>query len=217
MSRLSLRSLTATATFFAVAVGVVQLLNPQRDYRPPLSSPKFDPVTVLLFQIPLLLYRNIIPKSVPMKYYKSVSAFMIAVHFGFGLALAGMLRPSKIQNFLALPMSPNFDPALAFAAVGSLLPNVLAWVTHIRSAEKPVFSRKFQLPLNDEIDWKMVVGSAIFGVGWGSLGICPATGLVMMGGFVEQWRTIGSWVLGMSVGRLMIPSWVSMVSLFRRT
>lgn len=206
MSRLSLRSLTATATFFAVAVGVVQLFNPQRDYRPPVGSPKFDPITVLLLQIPLLLYRYIVPKSIPQKYYKLVSAFVIAVHFAFGLALAGMLQPSKIQNFLALPMSPHFDPALAFVAVGGLLPNILAWVTQIRSAEKPLFSSKFQFPLNDEIDWKIVVGSAIFGVGWGWLGICPAPGVVMMGGFVEQWKTIGSWVLGMSVGRLAIPS-----------
>ncbi len=59
-------------------------------------------------------------------------------------------------------MSPNFDPALAFVAVGSLLPNILAWVRQIRFAEKPLFSSKFQLPLNDEIDWKMVLGSAIF-------------------------------------------------------
>ena len=103
-------------------------------------------------------------------------------------------------------MSPNFDPALAFVAVGGLVPNILAWVTQIRSAEKPLFSTKFQLPLNNEIDWKMVVGSAIFGVGWGWLGMCPAPVLVLMGGFVEQWRTIGSWVLGMSVGRLVIPS-----------
>jgi uncharacterized protein len=206
MSRLSLRSLTATATFFGVAVGVVQLLNSQKGYRPPVGSPKFDPVTVLLFQIPLLLYRYILPKSVPQKYYKSVSSFMIAVHFAFGLTLAGMLQPSKIQNFPALPMLPNFDPSLAFVAVGSLLPNILAWLTQIRSAEKPLFSSKFQFPLNDEIDWKLVVGSAIFGVGWGWLGICPAPGLVMMGGFGEQWRTISSWILGMSVGRLAIPS-----------
>ena len=67
LSRLSLRSLTATATFFAVAVGVVQLLNPQRDYRPPVGSPKFDPVIVLLLQIPLLLYRYILPKSIPQR------------------------------------------------------------------------------------------------------------------------------------------------------
>src|SRR5216117_3153533 len=63
------------------------------------GSPKFDPVTVLLLQIPLLLYRYVLPKRIPEKYYKLVSSFMIALNFAFGLALAGMLQPSKIQNF----------------------------------------------------------------------------------------------------------------------
>src|SRR5947207_6425325 len=113
MSRLSLRSLTATATFFAVAVGVVQFLNPQQGHRSVSGSPQFDPVAVLLLQIPLLLYRYVLPKRILQKYYKLVSSFMVAVHFAFGLGLAGMLQPSKIQNFLALPMSPNFDTTLA--------------------------------------------------------------------------------------------------------
>ena len=64
MSRLSLRSLTATATFFAVAVGVVQFLNPQQGHRSVSGSPQFDPVAVLLLQIPLLLYRYVLPKRI---------------------------------------------------------------------------------------------------------------------------------------------------------
>ena len=205
LSRLSLRSVTATMTFFAVAVGTVQLLNPQR-FHPSAGSPKFDLGAILLMQIPLLFYRYIIPQNVPPNWYQSVSSFMIAVHFAFGLAVAGMLRPSKIQNFLALPMSPNFDLSLAFVAVGVLLPNILAWVTHVRSAGKPLFNTSFEIPSRTEIDWKLAVGSAIFGVGWGWSGICPGPGLVMLGGYMLQWRTIGSWVFGFSVGRLIIPN-----------
>ena len=205
ISRLSLRSVTATATFFAVAVGVVQLLNPQQGSHPPSTSPTLDPAVLLLLQLPLLFYRYIIPKFVSQKWYQSVSSFVIAIHFAFGLALAGMLQPSKIQNFLILPLSPKFDPALLFVAIGGLLPNIVAWITQIRFSEKPLFNSKFFLPSTNNIDWKLVGGSAIFGVGWGWLGVCPGPGLVLFGGFVEQWRTIGGWVLGMAIGRLMIP------------
>ncbi len=65
--------------------------------------PKFDPITVLFLQIPLLLYRYILPKGIPQKYYKSISSFMIAIHFAFGLALSGMLQPSKVQKFSSPP------------------------------------------------------------------------------------------------------------------
>jgi hypothetical protein len=75
MSRLSLRSVTATATFFAFAVGIVQLLNPQHGSHPPSLHPSLDPTTVLLLQLPLVFYRYMIPKLVAQKWYESVSSF----------------------------------------------------------------------------------------------------------------------------------------------
>ena len=204
MSRLSVRSTIATITFFATAVAV-HLLHPGQ--QPPRIVPQqFKALTVLLLQIPFLFYRFIIPALAPKKWYQNISSFAVAVHFALGLALAGMLQPSKIQNFLALPMSPNFDPSLAFVAIGGLVPNVLAWTTQLRYASKPVFGAKFSLPDTDGIDWKLIVGSIIFGAGWGWSGICPGPGIVLEGAFVERWRSIGTWILGMSVGRLITPS-----------
>lgn len=76
---------------------------------------------------------------------------MIAIHFAFGLGLAGMLPVFKIQNFLALPFSPNFDLPLAFVAIGSLLPSLLDWITQSRHAEKPLFNARFCLPTTEGI------------------------------------------------------------------
>jgi uncharacterized protein len=202
ISRLSPRSIAATATFFAVAVGVVQLLHPQGPRAP--STTKFDPIAVLLMQLPFVFYRYIIPKIIPPTHYKSVSSFAIAVHFAFGLALAGMLQPSKIQGFLLLPFSPGFDPSLLFVAVGGLLPNLLAWIAYLRHLEKPLFSPKFALLADNAIDLKLIVGSAIFGAGWGASGICPGPGLVLTGAFAEKWKSTGSWVLGISLGGLLV-------------
>jgi uncharacterized protein len=203
VSRLSPRSVAATATFFATAVGLTQFRNP--------SGPSFVPVTLsrnaiillLVFQLPLLLYRFVIPYVTPKNLYKAVSSFVIALHFGFGLALAGMLQPSKIQNFLALPFSPNFDPSLLFVAIGGLLPNLLTWVTYLRDMPRPKFSEKFEIPQRFEIDWTLIVGSVLFGLGWGWLGVCPGPGIVLEGAFPDEWKSVGLWLLGLTVGRFL--------------
>jgi uncharacterized protein len=129
-----------------------------------------------------------------------VSSFFIAVHFAFGLSLAGMLQPSKIQNFLVLPFSSTFDPSLAFVAVGGVLPNIIAWLTRIRYAKKPIWTDSFQLPSKKDVDWILILGSVIFGIGWGWLGICPGPGVVMQGAFMDQGKSVGLWGLGMTVG-----------------
>jgi uncharacterized protein len=206
ISRLSLRSIVASATFFSVAVGVM-LFN-QSTLRPSrwsFSLPQERSLTTLLaLQIPVLLYRYIIPKSVPRQWYKIVSSFTIAVHFAFGLALGGMLQPSKIQNFLVIG-SPTFDPSLAFLAIGGLLPNLVAWIRYLRNTEKPVYADTMEIPTNTTIDGGLIFGSAIFGLGWGLLGICPGPGIVVEGAFTEGWRSIGMWILGFSVGGLVVP------------
>jgi uncharacterized protein len=201
ISRLSIRSLAATATFFTTAVGVVHFANLSRSFPSPPENPKFDLVVVTVFQLPLMAYRYIIPATVPKEWYKIVSSFFLAMHFAFGLALSGMLRPSKIQNFLALPFSPNFDPALAFVAIGGLLPNLVVWVAGGRYFEKPLYADKFDLPKGNVINWKLILGSVIFGVGWAADGICPGPGLVNFAAYDQGWKTIAAWTAGMTVGR----------------
>jgi uncharacterized membrane protein YedE/YeeE len=118
-----------------------------------------------------------------------------------------MLQPSKIQNFLVLPFSPSFDPSLAFVAAGGLVPNIISWSQWIRDSPKPVYGDKFDLPSKKDVDWQLIVGSVLFGVGWGWLGICPGPGLVVLPSvFIDQLSGIVSWVLGLSVGGLLVPN-----------
>jgi uncharacterized protein len=205
ISRLSIRSILATATFFATAVGVVQYTGTPGPSVPP--STNFGYTTVALLQIPFLFYRYIIPETIPKQYYKSISSFVIAVHFALGLALAGMLQSSKIKNFLILPFSSSFDPSLALVAVGGLSPNLLAWLVQVRYAEKPKWASKFDLS-TEQVDWSLFWGSVVFGAAWGWLGICPGPGIVLEGAFVEQWN-IGFWILGFPMGRLLPVSFQS--------
>jgi uncharacterized protein len=201
----------ATVTFFSTAVAVVKFNGTSPSISSPSSpttpSASVDIPTLLLLQLPLLVYRYVIPNSVPKRWYKPISSFFIALHFSFGLALAGMLQPSKIQNFLVLPFSPSFDPSLAFVAIGGLVPNIISWSQWIRDSDKPVYGAKFDLPSKGDVDWQLIVGSVLFGVGWGWLGICPGPGLVVLPSvFIDQLSGIGSWVLGLSVGGLLVPN-----------
>jgi uncharacterized protein len=115
-----------------------------------------------------------------------------------------MLQASKIQNFLALPFSSSFDPSLALVAVGGLLPNLITWITYIRNAEKPVYSDKFDIP-KKKVDRKLILGSILFGIGWGGLGICPGPGLVLSTALAKGWQAIGIWVIGFSLGGFVSP------------
>lgn len=209
ISRLSWRSIIATATFFSTAVAVVKL-HPSPSISSPSSisssSVSVDVPTLLLLQLPVVFYRYVIPNSVSKRRYKPISSFFIAIHFSFGLALAGMLQPSKIQNFLVLPTSPSFDPSLAFVAIGALLPNLISWTQWIRDSAKPVYAAKFDLPTRRDIDSRLVAGSVLFGAGWGWLGICPGPGLVVLFSVNRDILSgIGTWVLGLTVGGLLVP------------
>ena len=82
------------------------------------------------------------------------------------------------------------------------MPNLLAWLVQVRYAEKPKWASRFDLS-TAQVDWSLFLGSVVFGAAWGWLGICPGPGIVLEGAFVEQWRSIGVWILGFSAGRLL--------------
>ena len=97
-------------------------------------------------------------------------SLIVGCIFGIGLAFGGMLDPSKVVGFLDI--FGAWDPSLAFVMMGGIMVNVAGYLILIRG-KKPIFTEKFHLPDNIFIDRRLVVGSAIFGVGWGLAGLCP--------------------------------------------
>lgn len=90
--------------------------------------------------------------------------------FGFGLALSQMVNPAKVLNFLDL--AGTWDPSLAFVLAGASATAGLGyWL--IGRLPAPLCAEAFQLPTARAIDGRLVIGSAIFGVGWGLVGLCP--------------------------------------------
>lgn len=90
--------------------------------------------------------------------------------FGFGLALAGMLNPSKVQGFLNI--FGVWDPSLAFVMGGGIIVNAIGYY-FVLKRDKPLFAEKFAIPTKKNIDKNLLIGSAIFGIGWGLAGLCP--------------------------------------------
>ncbi len=95
--------------------------------------------------------------------------------FGLGLGLSGMTQADKVVNFLDL--SNAWDPSLALVMLGAIAVHLIAyrWIT---SRPSPLLAARFGIPTRTDIDTRLVVGSALFGVGWALGGYCPGPGLV---------------------------------------
>ena len=90
--------------------------------------------------------------------------------FGVGLVISEMINPEKVLGFLDL--FGNWDPSLAFVMIGALI--VSSPLFHIiKNKKKPLFAEKFNYSDNKEVNNRLIVGSALFGAGWGLGGLCP--------------------------------------------
>lgn len=99
-----------------------------------------------------------------------IFALISGLIFGAGLAIAGMLDPSKVAGFLDL--FGLWDPSLAFVMGGGVVVNAIGFAL-LKKRGKPLFAGNFTLPSLTHIDRPLVIGAVLFGVGWGITGLCP--------------------------------------------
>lgn len=107
-----------------------------------------------------------------------ISEFGIGLVFGLGLIISGMTDPGKVLGFLDL--AGLWDPSLAFVMGGAILVGVLAFAV-ARKRSSSVLGGAMQLPTARHIDRRLVLGSLLFGVGWGMAGFCPGPAIVSLG------------------------------------
>ena len=99
-----------------------------------------------------------------------IISLVSGIVFGMGLVISEMINPEKVLGFLDL--FGNWDPSLAFVMIGALI--VSSPLFHIiKNKEKPLFAQKFNYSNNKEVNNRLIVGSALFGAGWGLGGLCP--------------------------------------------
>ncbi|WP_374380790.1 DUF6691 family protein [Dongia sp.] len=108
-------------------------------------------------------------------------ALLSGLVFGAGLVLSGMADPMKVTAFLDLAAMANggWDPSLAFVMGGALIVTLPGFALARRQA-RPVAAPDFQWPSARAIDRKLLLGSIIFGIGWGLAGICPGPALTLL-------------------------------------
>ena len=90
-----------------------------------------------------------------------------------------MTKPSKIIGFLDI--AGDWDPSLAFVMAGAIAVHFVAYRL-IRRRSAPLYDTQFHLPTRRDIDLRLVLGAALFGVGWALGGFCPGPGIVAAGG-----------------------------------
>jgi len=162
---------------------------------------------------------------------ETVLGLVSGITFGTGLLLSGMVSPAKTLGFMRLPFMQSlqpgstvirgwseWDPSLAMVIIAAVLPNMRHWLKRIqprinkglqpelRKGKGQARASNWQLPLGSaswKIDTRLIVGSVIFGLGWGLGGVCPGPAVVRLGldGLVrpEGWTFIASVLAGMKV------------------
>ena len=103
--------------------------------------------------------------------------FAVGLMFGVGLMLSGMTDPGKVIGFLDL--FGAWDPSLALVMGGAILVGVFAF-TIAKKRTTTFLGGVLRFPTNTDIDKKLVIGSLMFGTGWGLAGFCPGPALVSM-------------------------------------
>ncbi len=108
---------------------------------------------------------------------KYLVAFGSGVLFAVGLVISGMTQPSKVVGFL--DFFGNWDPSLAFVMGGAVVINAILY-RFVAKRNRPFFGPKFHLPTRSDLDWRLIAGGGLFGVGWGLAGYCPGPGLTSL-------------------------------------
>jgi uncharacterized membrane protein YedE/YeeE len=105
------------------------------------------------------------------------AALMTGLLFGFGLCLSGMSDPAVVQGFLDI--AGNWNPALVFVMAGGVAVTFIGYRVLVPKS-RPLWASSFSLPTATAVDAPLLLGAAIFGVGWGMAGYCPGPAVVSL-------------------------------------
>lgn len=125
-----------------------------------------------------------------------LASIICGLIFGAGLVISDMINPARVLAFL--DVAGNWDPSLAFVMGGALIPSAAAYIIRGRRAA-PLLDSRFHVPENASIDWKLTTGAALFGLGWGLVGLCPGPAIAALS--TGRWEAavfVAAMLLGMA-------------------
>ncbi len=109
----------------------------------------------------------------------SLVALLIGFVFAIGLGLSGMTQPQKVVGFLDL--FGNWDPSLLFVMVGAITVHAVSYLFIVKKMPKPLLETKWDIPTKKDITPTLVIGSLLFGIGWGAGRILSGAGRNLAG------------------------------------
>lgn len=104
-------------------------------------------------------------------------ALIAGIIFGVGLGLSQMIDRQRVLGFLDL--AGNWDPTLLFVLGGAVAVTVISF-RFVLNRNTPLLSAQFYVPTHQDIDWRLIAGAALFGIGWGIAGYCPGPGIAAL-------------------------------------
>jgi uncharacterized protein len=105
----------------------------------------------------------------------AIIALLVGIIFGVGLIIAQMTNPSKIISFLTF--GQNWDSSLLFVMASAVFFSFFAF-NFIKQNNKTLLNLDFEIPKRTDINLPLIAGAALFGTGWGIVGLCPAPAIV---------------------------------------
>ena len=131
----------------------------------------------------------------------AISALIVGFIFALGLGISGMTQPQKVIGFLNL--FGAWDASLIFVMCGAIGVHFVTYKI-IRKRTSPLFASEFQVPTKRDITPALVLGSILFGVGWGLAGFCPGPAITALASFeVRPLLFVGSLFVGMLAFKML--------------
>ena len=125
------------------------------------------------------------------------SQYFIGVLFGWGLIISGMSNPQKILAFLDL--AGSWDPSLIFVMLGAVLVGLGGFYV-VNKRTEAFFGGAMHIPKRRDITKPLIIGSLIFGAGWGIAGFCPGPAIVALGaGYLKALVFLVAMLAGMEI------------------
>lgn len=199
LSRLSPRSLIATAVFFTTALLTANFVPGGTGFTScgsvPCYTPTYPSTPELAFMASAVVLSAITNYIVVPNAFKKTDehktffSYLAGLQFGLGLFISGMADPAKVLGFFAILTDPSrWDPSLALIILFGIGPSLTAYLTHKpgkkaeegKPEKQPTLAEHWRLPTATvaDIDWRFVAGGIAFGIAWGLRGVCPGPAIL---------------------------------------
>lgn len=125
---------------------------------------------------------------------QNVVSFIVGFLFALGLAISGMTQPKKIIAFL----NPwDWDSSLLFVMLGAVGIHLISYPI-VKRRPSPLLDTKWHIPNRKDVTPRLIIGSALFGIGWGLAGFCPGPALTSLAsGDIRSALFVGAMIFGM--------------------